>query len=500
MCYVRDYRDDFQSDSAMTSNDLSERDEPKRALASVPLSDQLRTLESLVSGLGGGVVIADTEGKFLHFNSAAEEIIGLGACDHPPYRWPEHYGVFLPDTTTMHGWEELPLVRAMRGEEVAESEVFVRNEQRPDGAWCMAVAAPLRDEAGELRGGVVVFRDVTQQKHTAQALREGEEQLRAILNTAVDAIITIDERGTIVEVNAAAEKNFGYTADELIGQNVNVLMPSPFREQHDDYIARYLETREAKIIGIGREVSAMRKDGSTFPADLAVSEVNHLGLFTGVIRDITERKELQRDLLRIADDERRRIGDDLHDGAQQELTGLAMIAQDIAEALSEEASPHAERVGRLAERISDTLDGIRKVAHGLVPVEVDAHGLMAALERLSNLTNELGSVTCAFSCPASVEVHDSFVATHLYRIAQEAVTNALKHAQGDRIEIALSEANGLIKLYVADDGIGIKTERNEREGMGLRIISYRAGLIGASLHISSGEFGGTQMTCTAPVV
>ncbi|HHY85519.1 MAG TPA: PAS domain S-box protein [Verrucomicrobia bacterium] len=134
------------------------------------------------------------------------------------------------------------------------------------------------------------------------ARRDSEERLRAILETAVEAIITIDERGQIESFNRAAERMFGYSAAEVIGQNVSLLMPSPYREEHDRYIQNYLSSGRAKIIGIGREAVARRKDGSVFPIDLAVSEVRlaNRRLFTGFIRDITERRRAQENLSSLA--------------------------------------------------------------------------------------------------------------------------------------------------------------------------------------------------------
>jgi len=132
-------------------------------------------------------------------------------------------------------------------------------------------------------------------KHTA-ALGDSAERLRAILETAVEGIITIDGRGIIESFNPAAEKIFGYSASEAIGQNVKLLMPEPFRHEHDGYLQNYNHTGHAKIIGIGREVVGRRKDGSIFPMDLSVSEINLAGrrMFTGFVRDITERKAAEK--------------------------------------------------------------------------------------------------------------------------------------------------------------------------------------------------------------
>ena len=131
------------------------------------------------------------------------------------------------------------------------------------------------------------------------ALREKHEYLQAIWNSAFDAIITIDNQGLIETANRAAEKMFGYTSAELIGQNVKLLMPSPFKEEHDGYLQRYLETGRARILNVPREFVAKRKDGSVFPIDLSVTQVDHSEYFTGVIRDCSERKELQKHLLEI---------------------------------------------------------------------------------------------------------------------------------------------------------------------------------------------------------
>src|SRR5438067_5104965 len=137
--------------------------------------------------------------------------------------------------------------------------------------------------------------------HTDRArmeLRDTEERIRAILQTAVEGIITIDERGIIETVNPAVEKMFGYKAEELVGKNVSVLMPAPYREQHDGYLHNYRTTGRAKIIGIGREVVGQRKDGTVFPMDLSVGEVRLAGsrMFTGIVRDITERKRLEKEV------------------------------------------------------------------------------------------------------------------------------------------------------------------------------------------------------------
>ncbi len=164
---------------------------------------------------------------------------------------------------------------------------------RKDGSrfWVGSVVTVLYDSDHRVRGFAKVSRDMTEQRRT-------EAVLESIVNTAVDGIITIDARGTVQTFNRAAEKIFGYEAGEVVGRNVNVLMPEPYHREHDGYLEAYLRTGEAKIIGIGREVHGRRKDGSTFPLELAVSEFDQDGqpCFTGLVRDISARKRMEEQL------------------------------------------------------------------------------------------------------------------------------------------------------------------------------------------------------------
>ena len=256
-----------------------------------------------------------------------------------------------------------------------------------------------------------------------------------------------------------------------------------------------MQTGEKHIIGIGREVEGRRKDGSTFPVDLAVSEVGHLKLFTGILRDISRRKELEREVVEIASLEQRRIGQDLHDSVSQELTALSMLAGDLAETLRSDPSNGSQLVERMVQGLQRSQQELRAVMRGLLPVAVDAEGLMAALSDLANRTQQEGKVTCVFDCPKPVLVEDNLIATHLYLIAQEAVHNAVKHARCQNIRISV-ESDHLLVLRVQDDGIGIPDQPTENHGgLGLRIMRNRAAIIRATLTIEPAKPAGTVVTC-----
>jgi len=333
----------------------------------------------------------------------------------------------------------------------------------------------------------------------ADASEKGSAQrLSAILNTAVEAIITIDERGIMESINAAGERIFGYESAELVGRNVSLLMPSPYREQHDGYLASYRRTGNAKIIGIGREVVGRRKDGAVFPMDLSVSEVRlpSKRLFTGFVRDITDQKRLEEEILRISELEQRRIGQDLHDGICQHLAAIELMSQVLEQNLSRKSHPEAAQAARIAEHVRQSIAQTRMLAHGLSPVELEANGLASALQELAANTENLFRVGCRFRCDVPVLIHDNVAATHLYRIAQEALSNAIKHGKANQIEICLTASNQKISLVVRDDGVGFPKKPAKKKGMGLRIMQYRAGMIGGSLVIQKENKGGTTVACS----
>lgn len=330
------------------------------------------------------------------------------------------------------------------------------------------------------------------------ALRESQQQLAAILQTAADAIITINATGIIQSANEATERMFGYTAAETIGQNVTLLMPSAYWKEQNCYLDGDNKTGLKKFIGIGVgiEVVARRKNGTTFPVDLAVSAVDHLKLFTGILRDLTRRKELERDVLEIASREQRRIGQDLHDSVGQELTALGILAGDLAETLGPDPTNGSGPVERIVQGLRRCQKELRAVMRGLLPVAVDTEGLMAALSDLADRVQREGKATCTFDCPEPVSVADNLDATHLFLIAQEAVCNAVKHAHPNNIRISLTSEE-LLAVNVEDDGVGMPAQPAEnRCGLGLRIMRNRAAIIGARLTIQPARPTGTLVTCT----
>lgn len=334
------------------------------------------------------------------------------------------------------------------------------------------------------------------------ALDACERRAQGILETAVNAIIVITESGIIDTVNAATERIFGYTRSELIGQNIMVLMPSPYRERHNAYMENYRQTGVRKIIGIGREVVAMRKDGSIFPIDLSVGEVilPTGRIFTGIIRDLTERKALEDKLLSISEEEQARIGQDIHDDLCQQLAAIGCLAKVVYQRLSANNIPEAIQLAEITRLITSANVRAREMSRGLMPVVLDSAGLMAALADLASSTERIFRISSRLFCTETVTVHDYKLATQLYRIAQEAVANAIKHSHANLIEISLNLMDGMIVLAIRDDGVGITDHHNPEKitGMGLLTMSHRARMIGGSLVIERDKAKGTIVRCSVP--
>ncbi|NBC03195.1 MAG: PAS domain S-box protein [Bacteroidetes bacterium] len=331
-----------------------------------------------------------------------------------------------------------------------------------------------------------------------QKLRESEARARSILRTTVDAIITIDNRGSVRTFNKAAEDLFQYKSSEVIGENVKMLMPQPYRREHDDYMDNYHRTGHRKIIGIGREVTGKRKDGSTFPMYLAVSEVNvnNHRLYTGIIRDISEQRRLEQEVLRVSEHERHRIGHDLHDGLGQMLTGITLINKNIAASLRDEDHPLADDVDEITDLLKEADEYARGLSRNLVPVELDSSGLVAALQRLASNAERLFNIECELKNTLNIQFDDPTSLTHLFRIVQEATSNAVKHGNASKVQVDMQANDTQLTVKIEDNGTGFDPDWDQHKGLGVRIMKFRSRLIGANLEISDSSLGGAAIIVT----
>jgi signal transduction histidine kinase len=217
-------------------------------------------------------------------------------------------------------------------------------------------------------------------------------------------------------------------------------------------------------------------------------------------RETAERERLEQEMLEISEREQRRIGQDLHDGLCQHLTGTALASHVLAEKLKAQGFSETEAAHRIVDLVEEAISLARGMAKGLHPVELDAEGLMQALEEFAATTTELFGVTCRFECPSPVLIRSPTTATHLYRIAQEAVGNAIKHGQAKKITVALEETEEGIRLGVSDDGRGLDKAAVNTKGMGLRIMADRAKMIGGHFVVEAHRPRGVRLSCLIPQI
>jgi signal transduction histidine kinase len=216
-------------------------------------------------------------------------------------------------------------------------------------------------------------------------------------------------------------------------------------------------------------------------------------------QEMAERQRLEEEILRVSEQERRSIGHDLHDSLCQHLTGTALAGQVLGERLAAKSLPEAADAEKVVSLVEEGITLARNLARGLYPVDVEAEGLMDAFRELAASVTKGARVRCVFECGAPILIHDDAAATHLYRIAQEAVRNALQHGKPKRIGITLAESGGVVTLTVEDDGVGVPENAGKSDGLGIRIMAHRAAMIGGTFAVEPGPTGGTIVTCSVPV-
>ncbi|WP_417375451.1 response regulator [Gimesia maris] len=263
------------------------------------LRRQSQILQSILDSMGDGVIVADQDGNSVFWNPAAEQIVGIGPQNVDPDKWSQIYGCYLADGKTMCPSRDLPLARAMRGESLDEVVLYLENPDIPEGTWISVTARPLRNDRGELRGGVIVMRDITESRANQEELQSRDEKNRAILATTHESFIAINEKSIICEWNEQAEVTFGWSHAEAIGRSLEeTIIPERYWIQHTHGIEHYLRSGEGPFLNKRLELSAMHRDGHEFPVELTITPVPQGSgfLFAAFIHDITVEKQAEEEL------------------------------------------------------------------------------------------------------------------------------------------------------------------------------------------------------------
>ncbi len=378
-------------------------------------------------------------------------------------------------------------------------------------AGVFTVSAVLTSEVAERKRVELVLRKTQQGLEiraqelaiSEAALRQQTGILQSILNSMGDGVVVADAQGKILLFNPAAER--------LVHAGMGNITPEEWIRQQAAYLSGNLTAYPSSEHPILRAIRGENIDGaemflrrsdksegiwlSTTGRPLLDEKAKVQGGVV-VFSDITSRKLLEKQIAEISDREQARIGQDLHDGVCQNLVSTAYAAELLREKLAREERPEAAQAEVIAGMVNEVISQSRHLARGLYPVRLEVDGLSSALEELAASVQNRNQVNCRFSCDDPVLIYDEVAGSNLYRIAQEAVNNAIKHGHGKNISIGLGAVEEEVTLTVKDDGVGFHETLAQNGGMGLHIMNYRARMIGAALDIRRGAGGGTIVICS----
>jgi two-component system sensor kinase FixL len=322
--------------------------------------------------------------------------------------------------------------------------------------------------------------------------------LSAVVHDSNDAITVQDFEGNIKFWNLGAKRVYGYTKAEALKMNVRQIAP---KNGKDDALALLKRLRKGEKVR-SFEVQRLTKDGRLIDVWITVTtltdEAGNLVAVATTERDITERKQMERDLLAIREKEQKLIGREMHDSMGQMLTGIAVKSKGLELKLKSKSLDESVDAAQICELASEAIAQTRRLARMLYPVEIETGGLISALQGLASSTQDLLKTSCRLKCKNAIAIRDPVTGQHLYRIAQEAITNAVRHGKPKNIRIELASAKGKTTLKVANDGRAFPRVLAKKKGLGLNIMEYRAKMIGGTLEVRRGRKGGTIVTCMFP--
>jgi PAS domain S-box-containing protein len=441
-------------------------------------------LQTVAAGTGDWLILVDTDRRVQFINRgiralSRESIIGqrLDEIAVPEDR----PSILVALTQVLETGEPVDLQLASSG-----------NDGRMFDSRIRAVRSP-----GGITGAVINITEITD-RQAAMRLRETQARMFELLH---EGVVVIDIGNMIRMANPAFERMFGFQAGTAVDTSIDDLIaqsPGLRRDRLDQHLLGSI-TEPPGLSPV--EFKCRRRDGSTFDA-ACVATLTHVDGETrrlAVITDVTERRGLEREILEIAGREQLRIGSDLHDGLGQDLTGVALMLRSVVAQLRKESSSARADVEDIIGLVNGAIESTRAMARGLAPVGADRGGLIAGLQSMAVRGMERYGVRAHFNTSLKEPLTlDDGAATHLYRIAQEAFTNAIRHGRVTQVTIDLATADGTLTLNIQDNGRGFDERNASNNGMGLKLMRYRAQMLGGDVTIANNKSGGVIVRCTCP--
>jgi PAS domain S-box-containing protein len=503
-------RVDERTAELSAANDQLRQEIEQREQVEQQLQKQTHILQSILDSMGDGVVVADEKFDLVLLNPAAAHILDVDPKNPEADDWQYLHTAFLPDQVTPFPTQERPLRRALSGEVVGPTEIFLHRPDRTPGVWISANARPLRDESGALKGGVVVFRDVTPQKEIEANLRNSEQRLQSILDNTPAIVYAKDLEGRYLLVNRAYEELRESTRElreHILNKTDFDLFPAD--------VAEKFWANDRKVLAANKplqfEETAPRDDAihTYVSVKFPLYDVSGAAFAVcGISTDITERKRREEQLraerrflkrlLHAHERDRQLLAYDLHDGLIQDITGALIHLQIIApeRILAAGEFPAFQRAVDLLRK---SIDEGRRLMAGLRPPIIDEQGVVAAIRDMVASHRAHGKLDIEFVANVQFRRLDPFLEGMIYRIAQEALTNVIRHSQATRARAEISEGDREVRIEVRDWGVGFVPSQVSEDRFGLQGIRKRVDLLGGRVEIDSTPGQGTRLFVALPL-
>jgi len=466
-------------------------------------------LASIVEWSEDAIVSMSLEGEIRSWNRGAERLFGYAEAE----ALGQHIALIIPQERRA---EEDGVLERIRGGDTVSHFETVRRAKDGRLLELSLTVSPVRDAAGRIVGASKVGRDISARRRTEQALGEAQARIAAIVDSAMDAMVTVDESQRVVLFNRAAEQVFGVRRDQALGAPLDRFLPARFRGAHHAHVEGFARTGvTSRRMGDTTTLWALRADGSEFPIEASISQAVEEGrrFFTVILRDITRRREAEEALrrseqelrelsarvLEAREEEKTRIARELHDELGQLLTALKMDLSWLRERLPADLRQKAAEMGGM---LDETVTATRRISADLRPLMLDDLGLADAAGWLVQDFAKRSGIACEARLPEAEALQDASknVATAVYRAVQESLTNIARHAGAKRAWVLLAVQDGEIHVEVEDDGRGIAPQDLAKSrSLGLKGMRERFAYLGGALEIGAAPRGGTRLRLRVPL-